>query len=48
MLWLAKNLRIFNNAISGLVYQFKHNMHGTRLIFLVGLKSRSGITFRLL
>jgi hypothetical protein len=28
MLWLAENLRIFNNAISGLVYQFKHNMHG--------------------
>jgi hypothetical protein len=28
ILWSAENLRIFNNAISALVYQFKHNMHG--------------------
>jgi hypothetical protein len=27
MLWLAGNLRIFNNAVSALVYQFKHSMH---------------------
>jgi hypothetical protein len=40
MLWLAGNLRIFNNAISGLWYQFHHNMHG-QSAFLLGRVKRS-------
>ncbi len=27
MVWIAENLRIFNNGVSALVYQFKHSMH---------------------
>ena len=38
-LWLAENLRIFNNAISGLVYQFKHNMHAQPTYLLGRVKS---------
>ena len=39
MLWLAEHLRIFNNAISALVYQFKHNMHGPSAYLLGRVQS---------
>lgn len=39
MLWLAGHLRLFNNAISALVYQFKHNMHGPPAYLLGKVRS---------
>jgi hypothetical protein len=39
MLWLSSHLRIFNNAISALVYQLKHNMHGPPAYLLGEVRS---------
>ena len=41
MLWFSENLRIFNNGVSALVYQFDHNMHG-QPAYLLG---RVGMSF---
>ncbi len=39
MVWLSEHLRVFNNAVSAMAYQFTHNMHGPPAYLLGRVKS---------